>query len=148
MATLAAIMDEIAAQLRSEFSTVTDVDVQVEGRPVLAPTAPCIDIYPDDPSEDPQYAAFGDLTGGEDLMICARIATADFIAGIDLLLAFMDDEDPLSVLAALNSDPTFGGLATTMQVKSRSGLVPFPDLSGEGSYVGCIWRIVVVKARS
>lgn len=148
MATLADIMEEVAAQLRGEFAAVTDVDIQIEGRTVLSPTQPCIDIYPADPSEDPQFAAFGELTGGEDLTVRARVSTADIDAGQELLLALMDDEDPLSVWAALASDPTFGGLAATSRVQSRSGYRDFPDLSGEGSWLGCLWSLVVVKARS
>lgn len=147
MATLAQLMDELAAQFRDTLSGVTDLDVQVEGRMVLAPTPPSIDIYPGDPSDDQDFAAFGDLVGGEVLVVRARVSTADADAGQNLLLGLMDDEDDLSLLNAI-TDPTLNGLAASMHFRGRSGFREFPDLSGEGSLLGCLWDLVVVKAKS
>lgn len=148
MATLAQLMDQLAACIRTEISAVTDVDVQVEARGFNVPTPPTIDMYPTDPSDDPTLAAYGELMGGELITVRARVSTADIDAGEDLLLAFMDDEDPLSIAAAIQSDDTLNGLAAAVQVRSRSGYRDFPDLSGEGSWLGCLWNTVIVKARS
>lgn len=144
---MAQLMDEIADQIRGTLDNVTDVQVQVEGRMVLSPSVPCIDLYLTDPSDDQELAAFGDLVGGELLTVRARVSSADTDAGQDLLLAFMDDDDPLSILNSI-SDPTLNGLAATIAFRSRSGFRDFPDLSGEGSWLGCLWNLVVVKARS
>ena len=148
MATLAEIMDEMADQLRGVIDDVTDVDVQVEGRMVLDPTPPCVDIFPADPSDDGTLAAMGELDGGELLTIRARVSTADNYAGQELLLAFMDDEDPLSIRLALQDDTSLNGLANDVVVRSRSGYVLVPDPGGEGALLGCLWNVVVLKAHS
>lgn len=148
MATLAEIQDEMATQIRTALADVTDVDVQVEPRMVLNPTPPCIDVYPGDPSMDQDLAAMNDLVGGELITVRARVTTADSDAGQDLLLALMDDEDALSILLALNEDLTLNGLAATLDVRSRSGYTLFPDPGGEGALLGCLWGVVVVKAKS
>lgn len=147
MATLAALMDEIAAQIRDTIADVTDVQVQIEGRMVLAPTLPCIDLYPADPSDDQELAAFGERIGGEVLAVRVRVSPADIDAGQDLLLAFMDDEDDLAIVNAI-TDPTLNGIAASMHFRGRSGFREFPDLSGEGSMLGCLFDLVVVKAKS
>lgn len=138
------IMDALATQIRGELDDVTDVAVQVEPRWVSSPTSPCIDMYPTDPSDDEELRAFGDFIGGDLLTVRARVDMADTVAAQDLLLAFMDDEDPLSLAAAIMSDPTLGGLAGSVDVRSRSGYVR----SLESGDMGCLWNIVIVKARS
>lgn len=148
MATLAAILDEMADTIRNVLDNTTDVQVQVESRMVLNPTPPTIDIYPTDPSSDPDLDAMGEYLGGELITVRARVTTADNEAGQDLLLAFMDDEDPLSLMAALNDDLTLNGLADTLDVRYRSGYALFPSAQGDGVYLGFVLNVVVVKARS
>ena len=145
MATLAAIMDALATQIREELDDVTDVAVQVEPRWVTNPTTPCIDMYPTDPSSDEELRAFGELLGGELLTVRARVDMGDTVAAQDLLLGLMDDEDPLSVAGAIMSDTTLGGLTSAIDVRSRSGYVRSTE---SGEHMGCLWNIVVVKARS
>jgi hypothetical protein len=111
-ATLAEIMDALADQIWEAINNVLDVDVQVEPRMVLSPTPPTIDMYPADPSTDPDLRAFTDMLGGELIVVRARVQTADHEAGQDLLLALMDDEDDLSIVRAIQADPTLGGLAS------------------------------------
>lgn len=147
MVTLAKIMNRLADEIRATLAETTDIDVQVEPRMVLSPTPPTIDIYPSDPSDDPELAAFGELHGAELLTIRARVSTADADAGQDLLLAFMDDADPLAIVNSI-SDTTLNGHAATMAFRSQSGYREFPDLSGEGSWIGCLWTLAVVKART
>jgi hypothetical protein len=145
VATLAEIMDALATQIRDELDDVTDVDVQVEPRWVANPTAPCIDMYPTDPSSDEDLRAFGELLGGELLTVRARVDMGDTVAAQDLLLALMDDEDPLSLAAAITSDTTLAGLTSDIDVRSRSGYVRSLE---SGEHMGCLWNIVVIKARS
>lgn len=140
-------MDAIADEIRDTLDDVTDIQVQVEGRMVLAPSVPTIDLYPTDPSDDQELAAFGEAYGGELLTIRARVATADADAGQNLLLALMDDEDELAIVNAI-TDPTLDGITTAIHFRDRSGYREFPDLSGEGSFLGCLWSVVVVKAKS
>jgi len=145
VATLAEVLTRMADQIRTTID-VTDVAVQVEDRMVLNPTPPCIDIWPGDPSLDPALSGFGQIAGGELITIRACISTADDRAGQDLLLAFMDDEDPLSVGAALLADPTLNGWAQTLDLVARSGYVRVPVSTGE--YLGCLWTFEVVKGQS
>lgn len=147
-ATLAEIMDALADQIRGVIDDVTDVDVQVEPRMVLNPTPPCIDMYVGDPSADQELRSFGELIGGELLTIRARVGTADHYAGQDLLLALMDDEDPLSIAQAINEDRTLGGIASTLDLRDRSGYITFIDTLAEAALLGATWTVVVVKARS
>jgi hypothetical protein len=145
MATLAAIMDALATQIREELDDVTDVAVQVEPRWVSNPTAPCIDMYPTDPSDDEELRAFGEHIGAELVTVRARVDMGDTVAAQDLLLAFMDDEDPLSLAAAIMGDKTLGGLTSAIDVRSRSGYVRSLE---SGDHMGCLWNLVIVKARS
>lgn len=149
MSTLVSIMDAMADVIRTEITDhVTDLDVQVEPRMVLTPTPPCIDMLVGEPSEDDQLGGFGELDGGEVIIVRARVNTADTYAGQDLLLAFMDDEDPLSIRAALNTDHTLNGTVTTVDVEFRSGYTLFPMPQGDGALLGCQWRVIVAKDRS
>jgi hypothetical protein len=145
VATLAAIMDALATQIRGTLDDVTDVAVQVEPRWVQNPTAPTIDMYPTDPSDDEELRAFGETFGGELVTVRARVDLADTVAAQDLLLAFMDDEDPLSVGAAIMADTTLGGVVGSLDVRSRSGYVRSLE---SGEHMGCLWNLVVMKARS
>jgi hypothetical protein len=148
LSTLAQILDEMADIVRGTLDDVTDVDVQVEPRIVLSPTPPTIDMFPTDPSNDQLLAGFADDVGGELITVRARVNTADSDAGQDLLLALMDDEDPLSLIAALNDDPTLNGTASDCAFRGRSGYVIVPDPGGDAAYLGCLFQYVVIKARS
>lgn len=142
MATLFEIMEAMADQIRDALDDTTDIAVQVEPLWVSNPTPPTIDIYPADPSNAPEFRASGDIFGGENLIVRARVDLNDSTAGQELLLALMDDEDPLSIAAALSFDDTFGGWAQTSDVRSRSGYVE------QGEFMACFWEVVVVKGRS
>jgi hypothetical protein len=145
MPTLARMLDAMADQLRGVIDDVTDVAVQVEPRWVVNPTPPTIDMFPADPSTDPELRAFGEMLGGDLVTVRARVDMSDNTASQDLLLAFMDDEDPLSIAAALQEDKTLGGYASSLDVRDRSGYVRV--LEG-GDYLGCLWQVVVMRARS
>lgn len=145
MATLAQILDAMADQLRAVMDDATDIDIQVEPRWVVNPSPPTIDIYPADPSTDPDLRAFGQMLGGELITVRARVNMSDSVAVQDVLLAFMDDQDPLSISAALQEDKTLNGVASSLDVRDRSGYVRVLE---SGDYLACLWQVVVVKARS
>lgn len=144
MATLAQLMDAMADQIRGVLDDVTDIAVQVEPRWVVNPTPPCIDIYPADPSSDQELRAFMDLMGEPLFTVRARVDMADTFAGQDLLLAFMDETDPLSIAAAL-ADGDLDGLAQSVSVRSRSGYVLVRE---GGDFLGCLWQVLVTRATS
>ena len=144
MATLAELMDAMADQLRDVIDDVTDVAVQVEPRWVVNPTPPCIDIYPADPSSDQDLRAFTELMGEPLFTVRALVDMSDSTASQDLLLAFMDETDPLSIAAALE-ESDLAGLAQSVDVRSRSGYVRVVE---GGDYLGCLWQVVVTRATS
>lgn len=141
------VLDAMADQIRSVLDDVTDVQVQVEPRMVISPTPPAVDMWPGDVSRDRESAAFDD-DGGWFFTIRARVSTADQDAGQDLLLALMDDVNPLSVGSALMDDQTLNGTATSVDVTNQTGYVLVPDAGGEGALLGCLWTVLVLKAYS
>lgn len=121
----AELLDAMATLIRSAVASVTDLDVQVEPRMVSAPTPPTVDMYPGDVSRGTDAAAFG--VRGEFLFtVRARVATNDSDAQQDLLLAFMDDLNDLSLAAALETDTTLGGLADSLDCLDPTGYVLYP----------------------
>jgi hypothetical protein len=85
--------------------------------------------------------------GGELITVRARVSTADHEAGQGLLLAFMDDEDDLSIVNALTDDPTLNGMGQ-IDVRGRTGYALFPVPAGDGVLLGCLWNAIVLKAHS
>jgi hypothetical protein len=143
------VMDEMADQIRTALVAVTDVDVQVEPRMVLNPTPPCIDIYPGDPPRDRDSAAFhpGD-DEGYFITVRARVSTADNFAGQDLLLAFVDPTNDLSIGQALYDDTSLNGYANDLDIVAQTGYSLFPDPGGEGALLGCQWTVRVLPVTS
>lgn len=137
-------MDAMADQIRGVLDDVADMAVQVEPRWVPNPTPPCVDIYPADPSTDQDLRALGDLLGEPLFTVRARVDMSDTSAGQDLLLALMDDTDPLSVAAALE-ESDLAGLAASVDVRSRTGYIRVLD---GGDFLGCMWQVVVTRATS
>ena len=146
---LVEIMDEIADQIRAAVVTVTDVDVQVEPRMLLNPTPPCIDVFPGDSPRDRDSAAFSaDDDEGYFITVRARVSTADNEAGQDLLLAFVDPTNPLSVGQALYDEPTLNGYAADLDIVGQTGYALFPDPGGDGALLGCQWTVRVIPGNS
>ena len=150
-ASLADLLDELAATMLAVVGpAVTETEVQVVGRRNFNPTPPSIDIYPGDPfRETPGIAGFAE-TGGELLLtVRARVSTVDNIAGQDLLLRLMDDEDAISVASTLMEDQTLNGLASSVFVEANTGYVQYVDAGQEGAaYLGCEWRVRVLRVLS
>ena len=139
------LLDAMAAQIWDVISAVTDIDVQVEPRMISAPTPPTIDMYPGDISRGTEAAAFG--TEGEFLFtVRCRVNENDATANQDLLLAFMDDVNGLSVPMALLEEPTLGGLATSLLVRDPTGFVTYPF--GDATLVGFQFTCLVIRADS
>lgn len=132
--------------IRNVVDQVTDVDVQVEPRMVINPSPPTIDMWPGDPATDPETAAFGESRGGLLVTVRVRVSPVDHDAGQDLLLAFGDDEDELSLINALTDDPTLNGHGS-LDVQNQSGWNLFPVPNGE-SLVGFLIGVEVLKAQS
>ena len=128
------IVTELADQIRATLETA--ITVQVEPRMVPMPSPLTIDIYPGDLARDAESAAFDDLSGGYLLTVRARINTPDYDAAYDILLALMDDTDPLCLAQAILDDPTLNGYASSMDVRDQSGLRGYETLDGTGAFLG------------
>lgn len=149
MATLAAMLEAVADQIRDQLSAVTDITVHVEPGLFRSAELPAINVYPAPPAsiEGTELAAFGDTYGGWPLSIRVAVSPADITAGEALLWALMDDgEDPLSVIAALDSDHTFSGAAQDAKWGEWSGYVDFSPPDEPGKFVGSVLPLIVVKA--
>lgn len=133
-------MDELANLIRDTLDDV-NFPVQVEPRMIFNPTPLSIDIYPAAVSRDDATAAFGDISGGYLLTVRARINRDDTDAAQDVLLALMDDEDPLCLGAALHEDD-LNGYATSVSVTDPSGFLVFDP------HVGVTWSVLVIPAVS
>jgi hypothetical protein len=147
MAALTTIADEMATIIRAAV-TGHGIDIEVSGRPVLNPTPPAIDIWPGDPSKGNEAAGFGDMAGEDMWTVRLRLAVNDYEANQDLLFNFMDQESDLCVPIALLDEPTLNGYATSLDVRSFSGVVQFVDVNGITTHIGCQWGFLVIPARS
>lgn len=142
-------MDALADQIRD---ALTDVDwlFQVEPRMVLSPTPPTVDMYPADldlevrgMAEDAEEASAGYVFN-----VRARIAPTDHEAGQEVLLELSDPASDISVINALYDDPTLGGVAFDTNLVSESGFTIFTDIDPTKAFLGILWRIEVIPARS
>lgn len=141
----AELLDAMAGQIRTAFASVADVDIQVEPRRVAACSPPTIDMYPGDVSRGTEAAAFG--VNGEHLFtVRARVNENDEEANQDLLLAFMDDVNELSIALALLEDTTLGGIAVSLDCVDPTGYVLYP--SGTEEYLGFQFTCKVIRADS
>jgi hypothetical protein len=150
LSALTTIMDEIADKIADAFAG-SDIDVQVDSRMVLMPTPPTVDIYPADPFRSEDEAGFAEGSedeGGLLFNVRARVSPSDHESQQEVLLAFMDDEDDLCIHAAVLADPTLNGHAMSIGWQNQTGYVLFPAPDGSVAHIGCLWRFLVVPARS
>ena len=136
-------MDALAEQLSDELcGTANPVieNLQVENRLHPNPTPPALDIYPSTPFTE--VIGYG-VTRQYWLTVRARVSTADNEAGQDLLLAMMDQGTDESVEDAIRSARTYGG-ARLGDVEGPTEFGIFIDSGGEGSLLGCTWRVAFI----
>ena len=146
------VLEAITGILENAFADVQFADqplaVQVYPRLVISPTGPTIDMYPADPAREEESGGFGDISGGVNFVIRARVGTADTDGAQELLMAFMDDTDELNVIAPLFADPTLGGVAWSFGLQGPTGFSFYPAADGSGAFLGCQWTITVLIAHS
>lgn len=142
-ATLADLIDEVNATLATVLASE---DVQVVSGFNLAPTPPSVDIYPSDQARGTDSMGFGDIAGEVFLTVRARVGTADTDAGQAFLLRLCDEEDALSVAAALMDDQSLNGLASSVSVDAQTGFAPYAD--NPGMLLGCEWRVRILRTLS
>lgn len=151
MASKVAILEEMADQIRTALAGA-DWDFQVEPKMVLSPTPPSIDMFPGDPATEMEFASMGasaeEMAAGFMFNVRARIAPTDHEAGQEVLLELSDPASDLSLVQALYDEPTLGGVASDVSLVSESGFTLFTDVDPAKVYLGVLWRVLVIPARS
>lgn len=141
-----AIWEALADQLRDAYSSITDLDVQVEPGMIYNATPPSVDVWPGTPGRDEQSAAFDDINGGYNFVVRVRVS-GDEYAQQRLLIQFMDDTNDLCVAEALMEDPTLNGLAASLYVGTPTGWQLYPDLTPI-PLLGVQWPVLVIAGQS
>jgi hypothetical protein len=144
------ISDAIADQIATNLAAVTDIVVHVESHWFETAELPAIDMYhtADNAIAAQLQGGMGDRLAFECFNIRVRVSPADIDAGQRLLYDLVDPESDLSIIAALDSDQTVGGLADTLFWGDWGGMTNFPDINSDGSFIGETLPIKVVKAYS
>lgn len=150
MATMRDILDAMAQHLRDNLTPPDGVVVHIEGRGFAIAETPAIDmIIPPSVGLEEGLAGFGTRTryGAFPVLIRARVGTADVIAGEDLLLDMMDEDGPMSIVAALDADRSLGGVIDSLTWGRGfpwGGYQDFPLSDGSGMLLGSTMPVVVV----
>ena len=140
-ASLLEIQDALAAQLETVLGPLIQ-NLQVSGRWIVSPTPPTLDVMPSNPFQE--IISFGAYTEIY-LDVRARVHTADNVGGQDALLEMMDTNAATSVMRAIISDKTLGGVVGSCSIDTGpAGLQEMRDSGGQGSWLGTIWRVRVM----
>lgn len=110
------------------------------------PTPPSIDIFPADTAREDDTRGFQEHGGTHMVTVRFRFTSVDEIAGHELLYRVMDEEDDISIVAALEDDQTLNGLASSVVCVQSSGMREYPERGG--SHLGCDWLFKVVRVLS
>ena len=148
------VLDALAEQLTANLTPPSGVDLHIEGRAFAIAETPAIDIYmpPATGYEEGLTGFAGHIRyGAFPVLIRARVGTADIYAGEDLLLDMMDDDGPMSIIAAIDADRTLGGVVDNIRMSDIwpwSGYEDFPMSDGNGILLGSTMPIVIVVKQS
>ncbi len=148
------ILDAIASQLEENLTPPDGVVLHIEGRAFAIAETPAIDmLIPPSTGLEDGLAGFGTATryGAFPVLIRVRVGTADVIAGEDLLLSMMDEDGPMSIVAALDADRTLGGVIDTLTWGYGfpwGGYQDFPMSDGNGILLGSSMPVVVATNQS
>lgn len=151
---MAEIMDALAEQLEDNLTPPTGVELHIEPRAFSIAEQPSIDmLIPSATGLEEGLAGFGSDTryGAFPLVIRAKVSTADVYAGEDMLLDMIDDDGPMSIVAALDADRTLGGVCDSLTWGHGfpwSGYTDFPTPDGNGILLGSTMSLVIVKTQS
>jgi len=147
------IMAALAAQLEDNLDP-GDIVLHIEPKGFAIAETPALDmIIPSATGLEEGLAGYGSATryGAFPILIRARVSIADAYAGEDFLLDLMDEDGPLSVVAALDADRTLGGVIDTLTWGTGfpwGGYQDFPLSDGSGVLLGSTMPLVVVTRQS
>jgi hypothetical protein len=136
--------DSVRTVLETELAD-QGVDIQVEPHPVWKPTPPTVDFLVGDVAEGTETRAFG---GRGELLFTVRVRVAgnDDLSNWQLLNDLMEDNGDLSIAAALDSDQTLNGYATSLEFRDPTGLIAVDF--GDQILPGRQFTVMVVRADS
>lgn len=149
------ILDALKDQLDDLLVAPPGITIHVEGRWFLIAETPAIDMRIGNAFglEAPmtgftKHMAYGAIP----VVIRVRCGMAAAIEGQDLLYGLIDSDGPLSILAALDSDRTLGGVCDSIAFGDGgfpwTGIAPYIDANGDGSLAGSEMTIVVEMTQS
>jgi len=146
------IFQALADQIEDNITMTDDWELHVEPTPFPIAESPNINMLLTDPTGfEEGIAGFADLYGGVPIAITFRVPSADLIAAIEMALAFMDADGDMSILAAIDSDRTLGGVVDTIGWGDGfpwTGFTASPVVDGDGILLGSRLNIVVVPKAS
>ena len=148
------VLDALAAQLEANLTPPDGVDLHIAGRAFAIAETPAIDVLlPAATGLEDGLAGFGSATryGAVPVLIRIRMGTADILTGEDMMLDMMDEEGPMSIIAALDADRTLGGTVDSLTWGNGwpwSGWQDFPFSDGSGILVGATMAVVLVLHQS
>lgn len=151
---LRTVLDALAAQLEANLTPPDGIDLHIAGRAFSIAETPAIDVLiPAATGLEDGLAGFGSATryGAFPALIRIRMGTADILTGEDLMLDMMDEEGPMSIIAALDADRTLGGAVDSLTWGNGwpwSGYQDFPLSDGSGVLVGATMAVVLVLHQS
>ena len=137
MATVAELREAITANLNAHLT-----DIQATAYMLSNPTPPTIQVYPGGPAGDLEY----DLAMARGLdqwmfTVQAFVGVTGDIAAQKRLDVYIASSGPQSVKAAIESDPTLGGLGSC-RVQRCGGYRTYTLETG--SYLGAEWYVQVL----
>ena len=146
------IFQALAEQIADNITMPEGQELHVEPVPFPIAKSPNINMLITDPTgfED-GVAGFADVYGGVPVAITFRVPSADLMTAIEMALAFMDIDGPMSILAAIDADRTLGGVVDTIGWGDGfpwSGFTDFPSVNDDGILLGSRLNIVVVPKAS
>lgn len=124
------------------------IDAQFHAGRLNSPsTTPAYDICPGAGRDtETRMFAEGFDGGGYLFTVRARLSSNDYDANQAILYRNMDEADTLCLAAALDDEPTLGGLAASIDCTDPSGEVVFTDPGG--SFYGFQFTLRVLPAFS
>lgn len=149
MSSLIETVEAMAAAITAALDG-SNPTVQVSAYRLITASPPVVDIYPGDPLTDGSATGFSGEMGEAIFTVRARVGTADIEESQKLLLSLMDDNDPLSIAAALIADQTLGGVVSSLAVDGPSGHTIYEEggsriATSLGALLGVDWKVKIIR---
>lgn len=132
---LASVRAGLAANIKAAIR-----DAQCNGYLLASPTAPGFEV---EPSEVQYDLAMGRGVDEWTLIVRGFVGDASDIGAQKQLDAWLASSGAVSVKAAIESDRTLGGAASTLRVTQAAGYRKYGAPGSNITYLGAEWTVVV-----